>query len=64
MIKIGKDKIFKFGNMWVVNLNLNEEEHRFLSKKAAINYYCRNCCNPIYNEIHYDCEGCPIKNED
>ena len=61
MIKIGEDSIFEYKSAWTI-LTLKNEFY-FKTKKEAIDYYCQNCCNPIYNDIHYDCESCPIKEE-
>ena len=63
-IKIGKDIIKKaeYTYHWLINKWGATDYIFFETKELAIAYYCKNCCNPIYNEVHYDCESCPIKN--
>ena len=61
MTIIGKDKIYGANSLWIVSLN-NSVEYLFHNKQEAIDFYCKHHCNPLYNDVHYDCECCPIKN--
>ncbi len=62
MIIIGKDVIYAGILTWIVSLN--GKDQFFVNKEEAIEFYCGGHCNPMYNEAHYDCECCPIKNEE
>ena len=62
-ITIGKDSIVRANGPWEywwIN-GPGQKAIGFVSKRRAIEYYCKNRCNPTYNKTHYDCECCPIK---